>query len=51
MISDLSLDLLFTMYINDWDVNINVLFSKFADHTKIGGVADSEEGCQIYTRI
>lgn len=50
MISDLSLDLLFTMYINDWDVNINV-FSKFADHTKIGGVADSEEGCQIYTRI
>ena len=38
--------LLFVIYINDLEENIAGLISKFADDTKIGGVADSDEDCQ-----
>ena len=38
--------LLFVMYINNLEENIAGLISKFADDTKIGGVADSDEDCQ-----
>eukprot|EP00061_Rhincodon_typus_P010066 g34065.t1 len=36
--------LLFVIYINDLDLNIEDMVSKFADDTKIGGVVDSQEG-------
>eukprot|EP00061_Rhincodon_typus_P006699 g27627.t1 len=39
---------LFVIYINDLDVNIGGMVSKFADDTKIGGVVNSEEG---YLRV
>ncbi|PLS49478.1 hypothetical protein CYV29_15670, partial [Carnobacterium maltaromaticum] len=38
--------LLFVIYINDLEESIGGLISKFADDTKIGGVADSEGDCQ-----
>ena len=38
--------LLFVVYVNDLEENVAGLISKFADNTKIGGVADSEEDCQ-----
>ena len=38
--------LLFIIYINDLEENKAGLISKFADDTKIGGVADSDEDCQ-----
>eukprot|EP00061_Rhincodon_typus_P002820 g18548.t1 len=43
--------LLFVVYINDLEENMAGLISersnqKYADDTKIGGVADSEEDCQ-----
>ena len=38
--------LLFVIYINDLEENIAGLISKFADDTKIAGVADSDEDCQ-----
>ena len=34
------------IYINDLEENVAGLISKFADDTKIGGVADSDEDCQ-----
>eukprot|EP00061_Rhincodon_typus_P001378 g14633.t1 len=40
--------LLFITYINDLDVNIGGMLSKFADDTKIGDAVVSEEG---YFRI
>eukprot|EP00061_Rhincodon_typus_P003182 g19470.t1 len=35
--------LLFVIYINDLDENVQGMISKFADDTKIGGIVDSEE--------
>ena len=37
---------LIVIYINDLEETVGGLISKFADDTKIGGVADSEEDCQ-----
>ena len=36
--------LLFVIYINDLDENLDSMVSKFADDTKSGGIVDSEEG-------
>ena len=36
----------FVVYVNDLEENIAGLINKFADDTKIGGIADSEEDCQ-----
>ena len=38
--------LLFEIYINDLDENVQGMISKFVDDTKIGGIVDSEEGYQ-----
>eukprot|EP00061_Rhincodon_typus_P013580 g40033.t1 len=38
--------LLFVIYLNNLEENIAGLITKFADDTKIDGVADSEEDCQ-----
>ena len=38
--------LLFVIYINDLEENITGLISKFADDTKVGGIADSSEDRQ-----
>ena len=38
--------LLFVVYINDLEENVAGLNSKFADDTKIGGVADSAGECR-----
>ena len=38
--------LLFVIYINDLEEDVAGLNSKFADDTKIAGVADSDEHCQ-----
>ena len=38
--------LLFVIYINDFDENVQGMISKFADDTKIGGIVDIEEGYQ-----
>ena len=38
--------LLFVIYINDLDENVQGMNSKFADDTKIGGIVDCEEGYQ-----
>ena len=38
--------LLFGIYINDLEKDVAGLISKFADDTKIAGVADSDEHCQ-----
>ena len=42
--------LLFVIYINDLDENVDGWISKFADDTKIGGVVDSVEGWQRIQR-
>ena len=36
--------LLFVIYINDLDDNVQGMVSKFADDTKIGGIVNSEDG-------
>ena len=38
--------LLFVIYINDLDVNVQGMVRKFVDDTKLGGIVDSEEGYQ-----
>ena len=38
------LDLLNT-FINDLDEGMETIFSRFADYMKLGGVADTSEGC------
>eukprot|EP00061_Rhincodon_typus_P002278 g17064.t1 len=38
--------LLFVIYINDLDENVQSMISKFADDTKIVRIMDSEEGYQ-----
>ncbi|MDZ1603208.1 reverse transcriptase family protein, partial [Klebsiella pneumoniae] len=37
--------LLFVIFINDLDMEVEGWVSKFADDTKIGGIVDTEEGC------
>ena len=41
---------LFNVFVNYLDEGIESTFSKFADDTKLGGVADTPEGCAIIRR-
>jgi len=44
--------LLFVIFINDLDEGVKRWVSKFADHTKVGGVVDSVEGsCRLQRDI
>eukprot|EP00061_Rhincodon_typus_P003539 g20325.t1 len=42
--------LLFVIYIDDLDENIEGMVSRFVDDTKIGGIVDSEEGFLRFQR-
>jgi len=41
---------LFNFFINDFDEEIECTISKFAGETKLGGVADTPEGCAAFQR-
>jgi len=42
--------ILFTLFINDLNEELECTLSKFADGTKLGGMADTPEGCAAIQR-